>query len=202
MLRIQVNATRRDIGLSDAKHTPIRTARLEAGAAKKLAVARIDPLEEGRKVTGVIPTFEQAAKSVHAEMIKSWKNGKHTKQWLKTLELYAYPKLGKVKVNKSDGPLVRDALAGILARGSRDRAPGTTKNRHRAGLVLFQRPSRDRGADAVDLEGAAATIEKEGALRGTTASQGRAVPRRAQGEGRLREHSRARSGDPDGCALG
>ncbi|AXB75921.1 site-specific integrase [Novosphingobium sp. P6W] len=113
VLRIQVNGTRRDIGLGDAKHIPVRTARLEAGAAKKLAAAGIDPLEERRKVTRVIPTFEQAAKSVHAEMMKSWKNGKHTKQWLKTLELYAYPKLGKLKVDKIDGPLIRDALAEI-----------------------------------------------------------------------------------------
>jgi hypothetical protein len=26
-------------------------------------------------------------------MIKGWKNGKHIKQWIKTLELYASPKL-------------------------------------------------------------------------------------------------------------
>jgi integrase len=132
VLRIQVNGTRRDIGLGDAKHIPVRTARLEAGAAKKLAAAGIDPLEERRKVTRVIPTFEQAAKSVHAEMVKSWKNGKHTKQWLKTLELYAYPKLGKLKVNKIDGPLIRDALAEIWLE-----IPETARRvRQRIGTVL------------------------------------------------------------------
>jgi integrase len=132
VLRIQVNGTRRDIGLGDARHVPVRTARLEAAAAKKLAAAGIDPLEERRKVTRVIPTFEQAAKSVHAQMVKSWKNGKHTKQWIKTLELYAYPKLGKLKVDKIDGPLIRDALAEIWLE-----IPETARRvRQRIGTVL------------------------------------------------------------------
>jgi hypothetical protein len=98
VLRIQIKGTRRDIGLGDARYVPAPTARLEAAAAKKLAAAGIDPLEERRKVAKVVPTFEQAAKKAHAEMVKGWKNGKHTKQWIKTLELYAYPKLGKLKV--------------------------------------------------------------------------------------------------------
>jgi len=113
VLRIQIKGTRRDIGLGDARYVPAPTARLEAAAAKKLAAAGIDPLEERRKVAKVVPTFEQAAKKVHAEMLKGWKNGKHTKQWIKTLELYAYPKLGKLKVDKIDGPMIRDVLAEI-----------------------------------------------------------------------------------------
>lgn len=132
VLRIQVNGTRRDIGLGDARYVPVRTARLEAGAAKKLAASGIDPLEERRKVQRVVPTFEQAAKKAHAEMVKSWKNGKHTKQWIKTLELYAYPKLGKLKVDKIDGPLIRDVLAEIWLD-----IPETARRvRQRIGTVL------------------------------------------------------------------
>ncbi|WP_448659228.1 tyrosine-type recombinase/integrase [Sphingomonas sp. CJ99] len=132
MLRIQINGTRRDIGLGDARYVPAKTARLEAAAAKKLAAAGIDPLEERRKVAKVVPTFEQAAKKAHAEMVKGWKNGKHTKQWIKTLELYAYPKLGKRKVDKIDGPLIRDALAEIWLE-----IPETARRvRQRIGTVL------------------------------------------------------------------
>jgi integrase len=132
VLRIQVNGTRRDIGLGDARYVPVRTARLEAAAAKKLAAAGIDPLEERRKIKKVIPTFEQAAKKAHAEMVKGWKNGKHTKQWIKTLELYAYPKLGKLKVDKIDGPLIRDVLAEIWLE-----IPETARRvRQRIGTVL------------------------------------------------------------------
>lgn len=132
VLRIQVNGTRRDIGLGEVRHVPVRAARLEAAAAKKLAAAGIDPLEERRKVTKVVPTFEQAAKKVHAEMVKGWKNGKHTKQWIKTLELYAYPKLGKLKVDKIDGPMIRDVLAEIWLE-----IPETARRvRQRIGTVL------------------------------------------------------------------
>ncbi|MBB5987843.1 tyrosine-type recombinase/integrase [Sphingobium lignivorans] len=132
VLRIQIKGTRRDIGLGDARYVPAQTARLEAAAAKKLAASGIDPLEERRKVAKVVLTFEQAAKKAHAEMIKGWKNGKHTKQWIKTLELYAYPKLGKLKVDKIDGPLIRDVLAEIWLE-----IPETARRvRQRIGTVL------------------------------------------------------------------
>ena len=132
VLRLQVNGTRHDIGLGDARYVPVRNARLEAAAAKKLAASGIDPLEERRKVKKVIPNFEQAAKKAHAEMVKGWKNGKHTKQWIKTLELYAYPKLGKLKVDKIDGPMIRDVLAEIWLE-----IPETARRvRQRIGTVL------------------------------------------------------------------
>lgn len=132
LMRVQVNGRRRDIGLGELRHLSLRDARLEAAAIKKLAKSGVDPLEERRKVEIVIPTFEQAATLAHAEMIKGWKNGKHTKQWIKTLELYAYPKLGKLKVDQIEGPLIRDVLAEIWLE-----IPETARRvRQRIGTVL------------------------------------------------------------------
>ena len=132
LMRVQVNGRRRDIGLGELRHVSLRDARLEAAAIKKLAKSGVDPLDERRKVEIIIPTFEQAAKRAHAEMIKGWKNGKHTKQWIKTLELYAYPKLGKLKVNQIEGPLIRDVLAEIWLD-----IPETARRvRQRIGTVL------------------------------------------------------------------
>lgn len=132
LMRVQVNGRRRDIGLGEFRHVSLRDARLEAAAIKKLAKSGIDPLEERRKVEVVIPTFEEAAKLAHAEMVKGWKNGKHTKQWIKTLELYAYPKLGKLRVDKIEGPLIRDVLAEIWLD-----IPETARRvRQRIGTVL------------------------------------------------------------------
>jgi len=132
LMRIQINGRRRDIGLGELRHVSLRNARLEAAAIKKLAASGVDPLEERRKVEVVIPTFETAAKMAHAELVKGWKNGKHTKQWLKTLELYAFPKLGKLKVDKIDGPLIRDVLAEIWLG-----VPETARRvRQRIGTVL------------------------------------------------------------------
>ena len=84
LMRVQINGRRRDIGPGEVRHFSLRNARLEAAAIKKLAASGVDPLEERRKVRVIIPTFEAAAKMAHAELVKSWKNGKHTKQWLKT----------------------------------------------------------------------------------------------------------------------
>jgi hypothetical protein len=67
----------------------------------------------------------------------SWKNGKHTQQWLKTLELYTYPKLGKLTVDKIDGPMFRN-----LAEDPRDGQACAPAHRLGARLVLFQRLSR------------------------------------------------------------
>ena len=77
------------IGLGELRHVSLRDARLEAAAIKKLAKSGIDPLEPRRRVEIVVPTVEEAAKLAHAEIISGWKDGKHTKQWIKTLGLYA-----------------------------------------------------------------------------------------------------------------
>lgn len=132
ILRVQINGRRRDIGLGRLDDLSITAARAKAADMRKLARAGIDPLEERRKVEIVIPTFEEAAKLVHKELLASWKNGKHTDQWLTTLETYAYPKLGKLKVDKIEGPIVRDVLAAIWLR-----IPETARRvKQRIGTVL------------------------------------------------------------------
>jgi len=60
-----------------------------------------------------IPTFRESAALVHAEHKGGWKNGKHQKQWLSTLETYAFPAFGDWSVAQVDAPAVRDALAAI-----------------------------------------------------------------------------------------
>ncbi len=74
--------------------------------------AGIDPVSERRRASG-IPTFKEAAKRVHAEHKRGWKNGKHQAQWLKTLETYAFPHFGEQSVSQIDSGCVRDALAAI-----------------------------------------------------------------------------------------
>jgi integrase len=148
LMRVQINGRRRDIGLGQFRHVSLRDARLEAAAIKKLAASGVDPLEERRKVEKVIPTFEAAAKLAHAELVKGWKNGKHTKQWLKTLELYAYPKLGKHKVDQIDGPMIRDVLAEIwldipeTARRVRQRIGTVLDWAYSSGLRPTEAPTR------------------------------------------------------------
>lgn len=132
IMRVQINGRRRDIGLGQVRHVSLREARLEAAAIKKLAAKGIDPLIERRKAELVVPTFAEAAVRAHAEMVPGWKNGKHTKQWLKTLELYAFPGLGRIKVDAIEGPQIRNVLAPIWLK-----IPETARRvRQRIGVVL------------------------------------------------------------------
>lgn len=113
VLRVQTNGKRQDIGLGKAELVSLREAREKAIELRKLARSGVSPLEEKRRVTVVIPTFREASRLVHAEHCKAWKNGKHTDQWLSTLETYAWPSLGDLKVDAIDGPVIRDVLAEI-----------------------------------------------------------------------------------------
>ena len=90
---------------SGSQDISVRVARAAAADLHKLARAGINPLEERRKQEVVVPTFEKAAEQVHAELLKGW--------WLTTLKNYAYPRLGKLRVDQIEGPLIRDVLAEI-----------------------------------------------------------------------------------------
>lgn len=115
LLRVQVNGKRRELGLGNAKDVSLREAREKAAEIRKVARQGIDPLEAKRnsKPTVVIPNFAEACRTVHAEQKKGWKNGKHGDQWLTTLEKHAWPMLGDLKVDRIEGPLIRDVLAQI-----------------------------------------------------------------------------------------
>jgi integrase len=112
VIRVQKDGKRRDIGLGSAKKVELSLARQRADEARKQVELGIDPVRERKKAAGV-PTFRQAAKLVHEEHKKTWKNGKHQDQWINTLESYAYPTLGDTLVSAVDGPAIRDLLAPI-----------------------------------------------------------------------------------------
>lgn len=142
VLRIQIRGKRRDIGLGSAKmvrrdgrlepFTSLADAREEAQEMRRAFKRGEDPVSERRRAREAIPTFQDAAKMVHAEHAPGWKNDKHTAQWLSTLETYAFPKLGDLPVNQIDGPMVRDVLAEIWLT-----IPETARRvRQRIGTVL------------------------------------------------------------------
>lgn len=112
LVRVQKNGKRRDIGLGSAAKVPLKLARDRAALVRAQVEAGIDPIAERRKEKG-IPSFREAAALVHAEHKGGWKNGKHNKQWLSSLEAYAFPSIGDVSVGLVDSAAVRDALAAI-----------------------------------------------------------------------------------------
>lgn len=111
-VRVQKDGKRRDIGLGSASKVPLKLARERAAEIRAQIEAGIDPVAE-RQRANHIPSFREASRLVHAERLKGWKNGKHTKQWLSTLEAYAFPAFGNLPVNLVGAPAVRDALGHI-----------------------------------------------------------------------------------------
>ncbi len=91
-----VTQKRRNAGLGTYPEVSIAEAARTARIMREQLAAGDDPLEikkaESEKVA--IPTFADAARRVHAELSPGWENPKHVRQWLSTLENYAFPQLG------------------------------------------------------------------------------------------------------------
>ena len=132
VLRTVVRGKRRDIGLGGLRVVSLAEAREQALAYRKLARNGGDPLAERRKERRPIPTFEEAARAVHAEHSAAWRNAKHSAQWINTLVQYVLPTMGDRRVDQIETPDVLRVLAPIwLTR------PETARRvRQRIGAVL------------------------------------------------------------------
>ncbi|MBW8753747.1 MAG: tyrosine-type recombinase/integrase [Sphingomonadales bacterium] len=129
--RVQKHGRRRDIGLGSASKVSLALARERAREVRSWVERGLDPVFEKRKAGG-IPTFREAALKVHAANRKTWRNEKHEAQWLRTLELFAFPTLGNIRVSEITGPMVRNVLAEIWLS-----KPETARRvRQRIGAVL------------------------------------------------------------------
>ncbi len=131
-LRVQVNGRRRDIGLGSLVVVSLAEARDAAYLIRKDIHNGLDPVAERKKVKLIIPTFKEAAIRVHEEYRKGWKNGKHQKQWIRTLEKYVFPMIGTRLVNDIEGPTMREVISPIWLE-----KPETARRvKQRVGLVL------------------------------------------------------------------
>ncbi len=132
MLRTVVHGRRRDIGLGGLSLVSLAEAREEAASMRKIARKGDDPLAERQKARAQIPTFKQAAKMVHEEHAKTWKNKKHAAQWISTLKQYAFPLFGERPVDQIGSAEVLNALSKIWLE-----KPETARRvRQRIGTVL------------------------------------------------------------------
>src|SRR5918993_759820 len=131
VVRLQAGGKRRDYGLGSFKDIGLSEARdLARDYRKKLRVG-LDPVAARRAVSS-IPTFAEAAATVHEEHKRGWRNGKHGAQWLSTLKTYAFPAIGKLPADAVTTGHVRDLLADIWLT-----KPETARRvRQRIGTVL------------------------------------------------------------------
>jgi len=129
--RLQSNGRRRDYGLGSFKDITLNEAREKAREYRKLLRSGVDPLEAKRKLRE-IPTFKAVAEAYHGEWKKHRRNAKHEAQWLSTLEAYAFPHFGGLRVDQIETGHVREAVAEIWLT-----KPETARRvRQRIGKVL------------------------------------------------------------------
>ena len=113
LLRITVQGRRRDLGLGGVRDVSLLEARERAAELRKVARNGGDPVAEKRKASTAVPTFDAAVKAVHKEHAPSWRSKKHAAQWLAALEQYAFPVLGKRRIDQIDTPDILRILAPI-----------------------------------------------------------------------------------------
>ena len=100
VLRITYGGRRRDIGLGAFPTVSLALARGKA-AGQRVAVAEgRDPLAEKHAPT--MPTFREAACAVHEANKPRWRNSRHVKSWMQTLERHAIPTLGNAPLERID----------------------------------------------------------------------------------------------------
>lgn len=97
LLRLQRDGKRQDIGLGSAKLLTLAEVRSKAiGMRKAVKLERRDVLAEKKDAAAAKVTFRAAACQYHAENAAGWKSSVYARQWLASLENYAFPKLGNL----------------------------------------------------------------------------------------------------------
>lgn len=106
---------RRNAGLGTYPDISILEASKLAAQMRELIKRNEDPLEIKRAEVqqNKILTFKEASYIVHKNLSQAWKNKKHINQWISTLEMYAFERLGQLKLDKITPAIVADTLKPI-----------------------------------------------------------------------------------------
>ncbi len=101
--RLVIRGRRCELGLGAAALVPLGEAREQALANRKLARSGGDPLAERRRVRAT-PTFAEAAAQVLEQKRAGWRNPRQPQDWLRSLERYAFPRIGRMPVSEVASP--------------------------------------------------------------------------------------------------
>lgn len=120
ILRATIGTRRRDIGLGGFPDVTLAGAREAARKTRIMIKDGIDPVEESKaKRSAVIAaqaaaiTFGEAASKYISAHEAGWKNAKHAAQWTATLETYAFPTIGKIRISEIQTAHVINILESI-----------------------------------------------------------------------------------------
>ena len=98
VFRYSFNGKRPEMGLGNAKVIKLSKAREKALQALINVNDGLDPISLKRTKT-FMPTFEEVALKVYEINRPSWRNEKHSAQFISSLKTYAFPQIGEMKVN-------------------------------------------------------------------------------------------------------
>ena len=110
--RLVIRGRRRELGLGAATLVPLAKAREQALANRMLARSGGDPLSEKRRVQGV-PTFAEAAQRVLEQKRGGWRGRWHAQNWWRSMERYAFPRIGSRPVSEVNTADVLEILTPI-----------------------------------------------------------------------------------------
>ena len=110
--RLVIRGRRRELGLGAAALVSLAEAREQALANRKLARSGGDPLSEKRRAAGV-PTFAEAAERVLEQKRGGWRGRWHAQNWIRSLERYAFPRIGRRPVSEVNTADVLEILTPI-----------------------------------------------------------------------------------------
>lgn len=112
VLRIQSGKKRRDVGLGSTAALSLAEARDRATELRKHALNGRDPIAERDRDRGPAPTFREATKHTHEALKAGWVE-KNAAAFLTSLETYAYPTMGNLRVDAIEASHIRDMLSPI-----------------------------------------------------------------------------------------
>ena len=159
LLRYERNGRERWMGLGPLHTVSLSEARDRARRARLQLLDGIDPLEARRAqrtqqalAAARALTFEEAARQYFDQHERKWRNTKHRAQFLSTLAMYAFPKIGNLPVAAIDVGLVlkviepiwqskTETASRVADRGSRSVLDWATVRGYRSG----DNPARWRG---------------------------------------------------------
>lgn len=111
-LRTVIKGKRHEMGLGGLSLVTLAEAREEAIRLRKIARKGGDPLAERRQERRIVPTFEEAAREAHGARAVAFKE-RHSKRWLSTLEVYAFPIFGNRPIDGVEPSDILKALSPI-----------------------------------------------------------------------------------------
>ena len=99
VLRYASQGKRREMGLGRYPDVGLADARTQALQGRRQVATGVDPIEARRVIPETRPVFTTCAARYIRAHRHSWRNAKHTRQWVRTLKTYARPVIGATRVD-------------------------------------------------------------------------------------------------------